>query len=60
MGIIRLGLYLKEKYPHLWRKTTPLEFRNRVLAVDASGTMYSFLAKTISISESMKLLRGMW
>jgi hypothetical protein len=48
MGIIRLGIFLKDKFPHLWRKTSHLEFRNKALAVDASGTMYSFLAKTIS------------
>ena len=48
MGIVRLADFLKTKFPHLIKHRIPPHYRHRVLAVDASSTIYSFLAKTIS------------
>lgn len=48
MGIIRLGQFFKTTYPHLLKPQNVVNYRQRVLAVDAASTIYSFLAKTIS------------
>lgn len=56
MGIIRLGQFFKSTYPHLLKKQRVSNYRNRVFAVDASSTIYSFLAKTISKSIAIKLI----
>ena len=49
MGIVGLADFLKTRFPHLIKPRLPTHYRHRVLAVDASSTIYSFLAKTISI-----------
>ena len=48
MGIIRLGEFLKKSYPHTFKAVFPQCFRGQTYAIDASSTIYSFLAKTIS------------
>jgi hypothetical protein len=49
MGIIRLGEFLKKTYPQTIKRMRSQTFAKKVFAVDASSTIYSFLAKTISI-----------
>lgn len=48
MGITRLGEFLKKAHPLLLRRKEATSFKNRRVVVDASNTIYSFLAKTIS------------
>ena len=55
MGILRLGQFLKKTYPHLFKKVELEKYRGGVYAIDASSTIYSFLAKTVSISLLMQL-----
>ena len=52
MGIIRLGQFLKNTYPRVWKQGSVDSYRQGIFAVDASSTIYSFLAKTISTSSS--------
>lgn len=55
MGIVRLSQFLAKKFPHLFKKRPHSSFTNQIYAVDASNTMYSFLIKTISIPNHIKL-----
>jgi hypothetical protein len=48
MGIIRLGQFFKKNYPQVMQQVSADRYRKRVFAVDASSTIYSFLAKTVS------------
>lgn len=48
MGIIRLGDFLKKAYPQTFKTVFPQSFIGQTYAIDASSTIYSFLAKTIS------------
>jgi hypothetical protein len=50
MGIIRLGEFLKKTYPQTFKAVFPQSFIGQTYAIDASSTIYSFLAKTISKS----------
>jgi hypothetical protein len=53
MGITRLGDFLKKTYPHVIKGMRPHALKKGVYAIDASSTMYSFLAKTISTSSTI-------
>lgn len=48
MGIIRLGDFIKKTFPQVIKPRPPLVYRKGFYAIDASNTIYSFLAKTIS------------
>jgi 5'-3' exonuclease len=52
MGIVRLGDFLKKKFGEVVRGRSAFDYRHRVMAVDASSTIYSFLAKTINYSHN--------
>jgi hypothetical protein len=48
MGILRLGDFLKKTCSHVIKPRPPIAYKKGRYAVDASSTIYSFLAKTIS------------
>ena len=48
MGIIRLGDFIKKTCEQVIKPRPPLAYRKGLYAIDASNTIYSFLAKTIS------------
>jgi len=52
MGIVRLGDFLKKTYGHVIRPRPLIAYKKGRYAVDASSTIYSFLAKTISKNRS--------
>ena len=48
MGIIRLADFIKKTFPQVIKHRPPLAYKKGFYAIDASSTIYSFLAKTIS------------
>ncbi len=48
MGIIRLGDFIKKTCENVIKPRPPIAYKKGLYAVDASNTIYSFLAKTIS------------
>jgi hypothetical protein len=48
MGIAKLMDFIRSKFPNCVRSTIPLDYRNKIIAIDASNTMYQFLVKTQS------------
>ena len=46
MGITRLGEFLKKTHPLVLRHKEAISFKRRTVAIDASNTIYTFLAKT--------------
>jgi len=48
MGILKLMDFLRSKFPGCIANNPPTNYAGRILAVDASNTMYQFLVKTQS------------
>jgi hypothetical protein len=48
MGILKLMDFIKSKFPGCIVSRQPQEYSNKIVAIDASNTMYQFLIKTQS------------